>query len=314
MIVPTFRRTDKLINLLQTLEQQITDFGYEVIVVNDAEDEDISWLNKRFPSLNLSTMNLRGRHGRPIARNHGAKLAKGDVLIFVDDDMTVNPGFVDAHLRAHTHPKIAAVGRILTANEIPITPLARYIEYQGLVRHLREKPLPPKVFRTGNASVAKATFVEVGMFDESITTYGEDMDLAMRLSYAGTEFVYAKGAIAYHHDQPNIDDFLAKIWEWGRYTLPKHAERHPQFAKSIWLHLALPLRPFQEPLVLSIKKILMRIALLRVLYKVARLLLRIPMPQRLGFALIDYLRVYTYIRGYRQALIDQANRSGQVGS
>ncbi|MGQ9602907.1 MAG: glycosyltransferase family 2 protein [bacterium] len=308
VIIPTYRRRQKLLNLLKTLSQQSTSLPFEVIVVNDDEDEDISGIVELFPALKLRAINLRAAHGRPVARNQGARYADGEVLIFVDDDMTVNAEFIDAHIRTHIHPRVAAVGLILAAEGIPRTHLARYIEYQGLLRHIKEKKLPPKVFRTGNASVGKRMFTEVGMFDESIRTYGEDMDLAMRLSYCGAEFLHAKGAVAYHHDQLNIDDFLAKVWEWGRYTLPRHAEKHPDFAESIWLHLALPPKLGREPFIESVKKLLLRFSLSHFFYWIAKRLLVIPMPQKLAFALIDYLKVYTYIKGYLEAL---SQKNGQ---
>ncbi len=310
VIVPTYRRSEKLVNLLKTLSHQTTKSPYEVIVVNDDENEDISWIIHLFPNLSLKAINLREKHGRPVARNQGARCAEGNILIFVDDDMTVAPEFINAHIETHIHPKVAAVGEILVPKEIPRTPLACYIEYQGLLRHIQEKPLPPKVFRTGNASVRRSMFFEVGMFDESIRTYGEDMDLAMRLSYNGAEFLYAKGAIAYHHDEPNIDEFLSKIWEWGRYTLPIHAERHPELARSIWLHLALPPRLGKEPLLTTVKKMLLKFCLLPWFYRVAKRLLAVPMPQKLSFAIIDYLRVYTYIKGYLEALNQEKIEKG----
>ena len=302
IIIPTYKRPLLLRNLLNSLRTQTAMSRFEVIVANDAEDEDLSDLEAEFSDISVKVVNLRGRHGRPIARNQAARLAEGDILIFLDDDMTVVPEFVEAHLKAHVHDRIAAAGDILTIPEYANDPLARYIERQGARRHLGEASLPPRIFRTGNASVSHQFFLEAGMFDETVTTYGEDLDLGMRLSYLGAEFVFVERAKSFHHYSPDLDDMLAKLEEWGRYTLPIHAKRHPDLARHLWLDLAVLPDRSSAPFVRRLKHSLLWVALKPPFYKLARALFELKFLGSLLFPVIDYLRVYTYLRAYRSAV------------
>jgi GT2 family glycosyltransferase len=227
--------------------------------------------------------------------------------------MTVVPDFINAHVRAHTGPGLAVVGNIESAPEYASHPLARYIERQGAKKRPGVKELPPRCFRTGNGSLSRKLFTDVGMFDESFSTYGEDLDLAMRLQYRGAKFVFAPDAVSYNHHPPDLDDMLDKVREWGRYTMPILARRHPDLMRSIHVHLAYPVRLGRESLWLSLRKIGVRFAILPPFYRVARLLYRLEFLGGLLFPLIDYLRLYTYLGAYRETLKEKAREAPATG-
>jgi glycosyltransferase involved in cell wall biosynthesis len=302
VIIPTFRRPELLRRLLSSLAAQRTDYRFEVIAVNDAPGDDLSSMELEFSDISVRILNLTEDHGRSVARNTGVSNSTGEILIFLDDDMSVVEGFVASHMEMHTDPKAAVVGNIFSDPRYSSDPLARYIERQGAKKRRSGEELPPRVFRTGNASVSRAMFDKAGMFDEDLKTYGEDLDLAMRLSYEGAHFVYAEGAISYHHYVPDLEDFLAKLREWGYHTLPLHAEKHPELAKAVWLHLAEPVRFGGENPALSLKKVALRILLTPPFYYLAAAAYRAKWLGRLLFPVIDFMRLYTYLRAYREAV------------
>jgi len=302
VVIPTYRRAGLLRNALESLAAQQSDYAFEVVVVNDAPDEDLSALETEFSDIGIRLVNPTRNVGRGIARNMGVRDSSGEIIIFLDDDMTVAPDFINAHVNAHTGPGLAVVGNIACAPEYASHPLARYIERQGAKKRKGASRLPPKVFRTGNGSLQRALFEKVGMFDESFSTYGEDLDLAMRLEYEGAKFVFAEDAVSYNHHPPDLDDMLEKVREWGRYTIPILAKRHPELEKSIHAHLAHPARFGRESPALSLHKIATRFALLPPFYRLARLVYRCTFLGRLLFPVIDYLRLYNYLGAYREAL------------
>jgi GT2 family glycosyltransferase len=301
VIIPTYRRPGLLRKALDSLALQESRHVFEVVVVNDAPDEDLSQLPGEYPSIDLRVISPESNVGRAMARNMGVRNSSGELIVFLDDDMTVVPGFIEAHVKAHDGPNLAVAGNIETTPKYADHPLARYIERQGAKKRKGADQLPARVFRTGNGSLSRTLFSEVGMFDESFSTYGEDMDLAMRLEKQGARFVFAEDAISYNHHPPDLDDMLEKLREWGRYTMPILAERHPTFARATWLHLAKPVKLGRENLGLSLRKTGLRLALLPPVYWIARGLYRLTFLGRLLFPVIDYVRLYTYFHAYRQA-------------
>ena len=302
VIIPTYKRPDLLRNLLSSLAAQETEYPFEVVVVNDAPDEDLSALEVEFSDMALKILSHPENRGPAVARNTGVRDSSGEILIFLDDDTTVNHMFVTGHVEAHTTPTTAVVGNVYTLPEHGSALLARYIERQGAKKRRDRNNLPPVCFRSGNASVSRDMFLQAGMFDETLRAYGEDMDLAMKLASDGATFVFAEDAIAYNHSLPTVEELMVKIREWGATTLPVCARRHPAFARHLWLHLAEPVRIGRESPLVSFKKIGLRIVLTRPFYAIALGLTRYNRLGRLLFPVLDYIRLYNYFNAYRQAI------------
>jgi GT2 family glycosyltransferase len=303
VIIPTFKRPELLRNLLASLAGQETPYSFEVVVVNDAPDDDLSALKVEFSDITLRLVNLAEHQGPALARNTGVENSSGEILIFLDDDTTVNEKFITGHIEAHTSPTTAVVGNVHTIPEHRSALLARYIERQGAKKRRDRNNLPPVCFRSGNASVSREMFMQAGGFDESLKTYGEDMDLAMKLASAGATFVFAEDAVAYNHSLPSVEELMVKLREWGRYTLPISAKRHPAFARHLWLHLAEPVRIGKESLLVSFKKLALRVLLARPFYALARGIIRLSWLGPLLFPVLDYMRLYNYSTAYRQACL-----------
>jgi glycosyltransferase involved in cell wall biosynthesis len=99
IIIPTYNRKDNLVRILESLKDQTASPGdFEVIVVDDGSTDDssaVAGLAFPFSLRYLRQANL----GSAAARNAGAELASGDLLIFLDDDMIVEKGFISGLLR-----------------------------------------------------------------------------------------------------------------------------------------------------------------------------------------------------------------------
>ncbi|MFH1314632.1 MAG: glycosyltransferase family A protein [Candidatus Eisenbacteria bacterium] len=310
VIIPTFRRQNLLRNLLASLSKQQTRYPFEVIVVNDAPEENLSPFELEFSDISLKVINLSEDHGRSIARNTGVRNSTGDILIFLDDDMTIVETFIEHHMEAHTDPSNAVIGNLHADPEYASDPLHRYLERQGVKKRKSGKTIPPKCFATGNASVSREMFEKVGMFDETWRTYGEDMDLGMRMHYKGAKFTFAEGAVSYNHGATNLEDFMTRMREMGRFTLPFFAKRHPEITRGLWVHLADPIRFGRENPILTLRKAALRVVLTPPFYGLARCVYRLKWLGRLLFPVIEFIRMYNYIRAYRQSLKDPQQGEG----
>lgn len=112
-IVPTHDRPVELANCLRTLQSQAIDASaLEVIVVDDGSRSDIGSVVAALSAegaieLRCERLELVGLNG---ARNHGASVARGELLAFLDDDTLVSPGWAAALVEAFASQPCAAVG------------------------------------------------------------------------------------------------------------------------------------------------------------------------------------------------------------
>ena len=134
LVVPTFKAPQRLRALLRSVASQAVDTSLaEVIVVDDGTPgfEPAAW-EKMAGDFALTVVHLERNGGRAVARNAGIQVARGDIVVFLDGDMTVEPGFMEAHDAFHTlHDGAVAVGAIRWAPEAPDTPFMRYAGSRG---------------------------------------------------------------------------------------------------------------------------------------------------------------------------------------
>jgi glycosyltransferase involved in cell wall biosynthesis len=313
IVIPTYQRAGLLRNLLKSLSVQEARSKFEVIVVNDGSDPDLGTLEAEFSPISARLVYLGENRGRAFARNEGVRKSKGEIIIFIDDDMTVNDGFIEAHLAMHQAPQDVVIGDVVSPPEYKSHPLARYVERQGIHKLGPAEKIPPKCVRTGNVSVSRQLFDKAGQFSEAIWKYGEDLDLGMKLAYAGANFKFAAGAISYHHHPPEIEDMIAKMQEYGRYTVPLLARNHPELKRTIKIHLAEPLRLGREHPLLSLEKISLRLILVPPFYGLALGMYRRKWLGSLLFPVIDYIRAYNYIRAYWQVVRQEGGEDRPAG-
>ena len=84
VIIPVFNDTEKLQLCLKALENQTYPQElYEIIVIDNNSDRNITEVTKQFKQVSLTQESKRGSYA---ARNQGIKIARGDLLAFTDSD------------------------------------------------------------------------------------------------------------------------------------------------------------------------------------------------------------------------------------
>lgn len=240
VIVPTYHRRESVRRLLQALAaQEPATPAYEAIVsIDGAEDgthELVTRMRLPFPARAV----FQPHRGRARACNAGARASRGDILVFLDDDMEPVPTFVRAHRAAH--PAGSRRG-VVGAAPIELAGASGAARFIGLGFRARlEKIARPgyalefKDVYTGNFSIPRQLFVDVGGFDEDFTLYGhEDYELALRLQRAGVELVYSPEALARQHYEKDFRRLAADTIARGR-TAVLFAAKHPDIAHRLKL-------------------------------------------------------------------------------
>jgi glycosyltransferase involved in cell wall biosynthesis len=190
VLIPTLDRYPHLFVLLDHLRAQSVP-PLEIIVVDQtaAGERDTAW-PARFADLPLRVIQ-RDTAGQCSSRNAGLAAARGDVVLFLDDDDEAPPDLIARHLAFLARFGVDAscgVAEELGAGALPAA--------FGLVRD-------SDVFPTNNAMLRRAALAGAGLFDLAYER-GEraDGDLGMRLYLAGRTLGLNPAASVVHLHAP----------------------------------------------------------------------------------------------------------------
>jgi GT2 family glycosyltransferase len=185
LIIATRNRRDSLRRTLAALEEQ-TLTPQEVIVVDDASSDGTgTMLAAEFPGVIYLRLDERG--GPAAARNRGVRAAGSDLIAFTDDDSIPEPGWLEGHLAYYGDPRVGAVGGPLSPPQPNFYDQVEIVRYADRLydRVLRiERITGWEGLGTGNMTVRRAIFDEVGYFDEALLT-GADPEFTRRVVREG---------------------------------------------------------------------------------------------------------------------------------
>lgn len=182
VIVPMFNAPDKLERALAALRAWGEPF--ELIVVDDASTDPRSAEVARAAGAKL--LRLERNSGPGVARNEGARLASGELLVFVDSDVVVHPGTLAA-FRALFEREPALDAAFGSYDSRPFEK-GLVSEYRNLLHHYVHQTGPSNAttFWAGCGAIRARVFREVGGYDPSFTRPSiEDIELGMRLKARG---------------------------------------------------------------------------------------------------------------------------------
>lgn len=194
VIVPTRNRRESLLRLLRSLRTQtLSADTFEVVLVDDGStdgtSEAVQRLETEFP---IRIVRGEGRGAAP-ARADGAEAAHGALLLFLDDDLSMDPGALAAHWNAHPRApgETDLTPRAVIGPYYPIHTPTRD-PFRILTRNWWEdtfadmaRPGHRASYRdvlSGNLSLPRETFFAVGGFDRRFVRMRcEDWELGVRL-------------------------------------------------------------------------------------------------------------------------------------
>lgn len=316
IVVPTFRRPQILRSTLESLLALDYPAGYELIIVDDGDDDATAQVIDDLAGSVRPTLLRQRQRGAASARNAGANASSGDLLLFCDDDMILKPDHLTLHVETHDAYPNAVVGgnnwyTPRAQEALEATPFGRYrLQLERDFRaQLREVPLngdcaEASVLAACDLSISRHAFKELGGFDEAFPHAGaEDQDLSMRARRAGLLLV-RNNAIRLGHN----DDFVSLAgvcWreERGAETVVVLGRRFPEAAGAYRENE--PIAKGDSPkLVLkkAVKAAFNNRLGLATLHWLAALLERLPVPESVLWRVYRYIIGVHIQRGYRRAL------------
>lgn len=224
VIIPNWNGQHLLEDCLKSLEKQSFK-GFEVILIdNGSKDFSIEYVINNFPQVKI--VKLDKNYGFARACNEGVKKARGEYLVFLNNDTSCDKDFVKSLVEcANKHPEVFSVnskllnfydrkkidGIGILINEVG---QAKSIAWQEKDKGQFEKEIA--IFgATGGASLfRKKEFIKLGMFDEDYFMYSEEVDLAFRAQFAGLRSIYCPKAVVYHKHKATAKKNLSKVEYW----------------------------------------------------------------------------------------------------
>ncbi len=206
VVMPARNGHDVLPLALEALTQ--CDFPrdrWELIVVDDASTDDTATIAARFAD---AVIKIPGRaHGPAYARNRGAEVARGDVLVFFDADVVVHSDTLRRFAELlEARPDIG--GAFGSYDDRPPAK-GMMSQYRNLLHHYTHQQNGGDVasFWAGAGAIRRNVFLDAGMYDEwhFARPQIEDIELGQRICRMGQRLVL----------QPDIQVTHLKHWTFG---------------------------------------------------------------------------------------------------
>lgn len=238
VVIPTYNRIATLQRCLDALSRQTLEPGrFEIVVVDDGSTDGTDSLIQSRPDVRY--LRQPRNAGPAAARNRGVRAARGELVLFIGDDIIAQPELLAQHVAAHRQlggESVAVLGYAPWSREQEITPLMRYLFEGRAFQQFRYDAIadpdnvPYGYFYTCNLSVKRAFLLSNGLFDEDFRyAYGEDTELAYRLQRRGLHLVFRQELVADHEHPTSYRSARRRTRTAGRVALLM-ASKHPELA------------------------------------------------------------------------------------
>ncbi len=240
VVVPCFN-VEHVISLCidSLLHQDYPEIKLKIIVVDDkSTDNTLSIVEKYDENPQIKIIRHFKNRGLSAARNSGIKAAKSDYVGFLDSDMVVENDWASAFVRELSKDGVVAcMGGMKLATGLSENRLDKYLynPKRGALKHGENTPIRFKWFLFNNSAIKREVINEIGLFDETISTYGgEDTDFAIRLWDKFPEGLrFTSKAVGEHHHQRPLAELQKKMEHYGSTTYLKLLERYPRHYKDL---------------------------------------------------------------------------------
>lgn len=208
-VVPLFNHLEQTQVMLASLQTSLpADLDYEIILTDDASTDGTgAWL-KTLHDSRIKVLLSEKNRGYAANNNAGVRLARGEVLGLLNNDLLFEPGWLEPMLTALDSPDLNAglVGNVqYRVADGSVDHAGVIMTPEGQLHHVHTLPAPGVSSTRGLAVTGacmllrKADFEMVGGFDEQFVNGCEDIDLCFKLRAAGKQIILAAESRIRHH-------------------------------------------------------------------------------------------------------------------
>ena len=196
--------------------QRLTGSQWELMVIPN-EEEPNEWPEdgqvRVFPS---------GRVGPAAKRDMGAAQARGEILVFLDDDSYPEPNLLELATRYFSDPEVIALGGpgITPSSDDFWQRVSGAVFLSRFTGGAPERYVPVGIARqmddwpSVNLLVRRDAFLAVGGFDCKFWP-GEDTRLCLKLKQTGKKLIYVPEMVVWHHRRSGLRAHLKQVGAYG---------------------------------------------------------------------------------------------------
>jgi len=228
VIVPGYNEEVTIAGCIQSLSS--LDYpNYEVIIVDDGSTDKTLEIARSLETEKIRVVHQQNR-GKATALNTGIQLSKGEIVVTVDADTTIQrDALTKVANRFARNPRLGAVAGNIKVEQGPgLLNALQSTEYTvgiNLIRKAESMLRSVMIVPGPIAAMRREAIQSVGLFSDD--TFAEDFDATMKLSKAGYGVEYEENALAYTDVPKNVEDLMKQRRRWYRgmiQVLDKHKD------------------------------------------------------------------------------------------
>lgn len=207
IVIVTYNGRPYLANCLASLLAQAGHDGEVVVVDNQSTDGGPQFVRERFPAVRL--IENQDNRGFAAACNQGANLAAGRILVFLNQDTVVFPGWLAellAPLVLHEDVGLTTSRLRLMSDPDRLHLCGQDVHFTGLVfgrgfgqpAASQQQPIDVDAVSGASFAIRRELWERLGGFEERLFMYYEETDLSWRVRWAGYRCRYAPDSVALH--------------------------------------------------------------------------------------------------------------------
>ncbi|MFT4326793.1 MAG: glycosyltransferase family 2 protein [Candidatus Woesearchaeota archaeon] len=220
IIIPTHNRASFISRAITAaLEQSYSNI--EVIVVDDCSSDNTKDVVLGFSNTKVIYFRNKQNKGGPYSRNRGLSHAKGDYIMFLDDDDSLHPDKITLQVEKFESSKVKNLGVVTCDVSYKRSDIAsvRKNRLQGII--YKQLLRSYCVFGTETMLIKKTCFDVIKGFDIKLAS-NQEYDLAIRLAQHFS-FDYVPRVLTYKYESTDQISFnFTKKLNGTRYLYKKH--------------------------------------------------------------------------------------------
>jgi glycosyltransferase involved in cell wall biosynthesis len=249
VVIPSYNRKDDLRETLQSLARQTYPSDrFEIIVVDDGSTDGTQEITKETFPFRLRYLRQSNK-GDAAARNVGAQQSNADILVFLDDDILVEPDYLTCLIQAQAMDEDRLVvgtwnlwqtkTRRLSHSSMTLLASGAYYTHSEFAGDSRDgfEPtetvveLPFRDIHSNNMALTREAYFKVGMMQPlefSGSSMWCDLDFTYRAYRQGFRFLRSNRAVCWHRDRSadNLEGFKKRM-KVAAYRSVTLFQKHP---------------------------------------------------------------------------------------